>query len=103
MTHEEKIAAWKKSGELKVSNGKVTGTKIPMLHVGTPDTVIKGVRIEGIPPKMDVNGLPALELHSRKKAHQENLRSLGWKPYTLSEPPKGVERKTRKTATKKAE
>lgn len=107
MTHEEKIAAWVKSGELKIKDGKVTSAKIPMIHVGTQDQNIKGFVVPGIPVKTGPDGVAALELHSRNPKHQANLKTLGWKPYQVTTPPAGAEKATktttRKTATKKAD
>jgi len=52
---------------------------------------------EKIAAKLDANGLPALELHSSNRKHQENLKIMGWRPYQMSEPPKGAKKTTSRT------
>lgn len=86
MTHEEKIAAWQKSGELKVTGNKVTGPKIPMLSVGIKQPSPGDL----IPPKLDLNGQPALELFPRNQKRE--METLGWEEYKITAPPAGAKK-----------
>lgn len=85
MTHQEKIDAWIKAGQIKVnSSGKVTGTLIPMISVG-----LKQPRpAENIPPKVDKHGQPALELFPRNQVKE--MQGFGWQEYTVK-PVSGAE------------